>query len=311
MKKIFAGLIMVLLIAGPALADNHYNNTYYNDPVTINQNPTATATATGGAGGTATIQSGAVQNKNENNIGNGLNNFSPSASAKIEKGAVQNTNTNVGINTNKNFQAQMQGQLQGQLQGQIANNNQTIAPEQSVTIINPENKRDLPNIPGYVAPQQLEFRGPYEKGVAGKVKPWVRSTLWDKKSLEGMASMFGNASCKEYPIAKKSEATETLNVKESKEPAVAYYECAGDSDFELWGEVGTKALAAGAMTIEELAYAVTYYNKSTGWNIGFGGGVTAINGGNDNYGASVGGGTGFGSATSEPKAKITAIFIAR
>lgn len=84
------------------------------------------SSATGGAGGNAT--GGSVGNvtgvtggvrSGDVNVGNGYSNFSPSASAKIEKGAVENTNVNMPIaNGGSAKQGQLQGQLQGQQQGQ-------------------------------------------------------------------------------------------------------------------------------------------------------------------------------------------------
>jgi len=305
MRKVLVSIICVLLFVTPALGDSYKIGG--NDYNTFNQNPTATAT-----GGTATIQKGAVENRNDNNIGNGLNNFSPSASAKIEKGAVENTN--VGINMNKNtnigVNKQAQGQLQGQ--GQMQNNKQVIAPSQEITIINPENKRDLPNIPGYQAPQQIEFRGPYEKGVAGKVKPWTLFASVTEEQLNDWASAFDSAECKLYTLKKQEgEKAASLSTKKSDGAVLAIIECTATSDFELFADAGKKALGAGGKNIEEMAYAITYLNKSTGWNIGLGGGVTAINGGNDNYGGAVGSGTGYGSVKTEPIAKITAIFAVK
>lgn len=278
MKKIFVSLFIITFMVTPAMADK---------------------TQIGGTSYESTINAPIA------NGGDAYAGAIAGASANVK-------NTNIGIN--KQAQGQLQGQMQGQLQGQAQemNNGQTIAPSQEITIVNPDNKRNLPNIVGYQAPGVGEYRGPYDKGIAGKVKPWERASLWNKESLNGMASTFGSAKCKEYPITKKAEATETLNVGKSKEHVVSYYECSAESDFELWGEVGTLALKAGAMFIEELAYAVTFANKSGGWNIGMGGGVSAVGNGNNDYlGGSVGGGTGFGSVTTEPIAKIRAIFVAR
>lgn len=126
---------------------------------------------------------------NINAVGNGVGNFSPSAKATIERGAVDVDNTNVGINKNKNVninkptfnnqdtnvninknvieegavknyntnkqgqkqgQSQGQGQEQGQGQGQAQNNDQVVAPEQTVIIKSPV---QLPNIPSSSVPE--------------------------------------------------------------------------------------------------------------------------------------------------------------
>lgn len=268
-------------------------------------------------GGSATIQKGAVENNNNVNVGNGINNFSPSASAKIEKGAVQN------YNTNKQQQGQIQGQVQGQKQNQAivgsgnskntvtteVNNGQMINPQQNVTFIAPENKRDLPGFYGYQAPGVGDYRGPYEKGIQLKAKPWTMQESWGKDEIEGFYSMNDTAKCKVFVVKKIREATDALKI--AKEGSIScILECSADSGFELWGTAAKKAMECGAKSIEESAYSVTYANKSDGWNIGFGGGVTAINGGNDNYGGSVGGGTGIGSVTTGPVEKVKAIFIA-
>lgn len=290
MKKVFAAVMIVLLVSVPAFADSTHS-------------PSAQAT-----GGSATINAGAVQNnpRFENNIGNGFGNFSPRAEATIERGAVQNYNANIGINR----QSQIQGQMQ--VQGQSMNNAQTIAPSQEVTIINPDPKRELPVFQTYQAPGMIEYRGPYKDGILGKAKPWKLANMWHRSVLEGMTSVWDSAKCKMYPVATRDEATENLAVKSSQDPVVAYFECSAKSDFELWGLVGTMALKAGARSIEELAYSVTFSNKASGFNLGFGGGVSVVgNGNNDHTGGSVGGGTGFGSVTTEPIEKVNAIFVAR
>ena len=230
------------------------------------------------------------------------------------------TNLNTNLNANTNLQGQAQGQLQGQLQGQAQGQGQAQKVEnannaaQSVTFISPDNKRELPNIVGYQAPAGMEYRGPYEKGVAGKVKPWIMRDTWTKEELDGMYSMSDSAECKVFVLVKKEEATATVKVIKanvSTDKLIAIMECKAESDIEMWGTAGTKTLAAGGKSVEEMAYSVTYSNRSKGWNIGFGGGVTAINGGNDTFGGSVGGGTGFGSVESTPVSKITAIFAIR
>ena len=94
----------------------------------------------GGDGGNAYATGGnsySGGNKLENNVGNGIGNFSPSASARIERGAVEvdnkNTNFNTNINDNRSSsnQKQGQGQLQGQGQHQSQGNKQIVNFEDS------------------------------------------------------------------------------------------------------------------------------------------------------------------------------------
>ena len=236
-----------------------------------------------------------------------------------------NTNTNVNTNTNTNVnvlgqqQGQLQGQAQKQAQGQLqaqgqaiigsANTSNSNNSSQEVTFISPENKRELPGFYGYQAPQWFAYRGPFEKGVAGKAKPWRMSKKqWASAELDGFYSAWDSAKCKLFQISPAKDASETLTIG-TKDVPIAILECEGASDLEIWGAAGKKALEAGAKFIEEAAYAATFINKSSGWNLGFGGGVTAVNGGNDVYGASVGGGTGIGSASSEPIEKIKVVFF--
>jgi hypothetical protein len=286
MKKIYLAVIIVLLFAAPVMADStHIGGTDYNQSTDIG---------------------------NVGSLSPAARTFSPEANATAIQG--QNQGQQQG-------QAQQQGQLQGQGQGQgqaqktniDLNNGQSIAPVQEITIINPENKRDLPLIPMHNAPAGMEYRGPYEKGVAGKVKVWTLKDSWTEDEIAGLYSRTDSAECKVFPITKKEKASETATLKVGKGTGaiIAIMECKAESDIELWGTAATKAQAAGGLFVEEVAYAVTYSNKSAGWNIGFGGGVTAVNGGNDNYGGAVGGGTGFGSVETRPVAKIAAIFMVR
>jgi len=105
-----------------------------------------------------------IKPETNTNIGNGIGNFSPKAT--IEKGAVDIDNKNINVNKNTNIginkQGQKQGQSQGQDQGQSQsnaftptnvqgqNNDQVVAPEQTVIIKSPV---QLPNIPSSSVPE--------------------------------------------------------------------------------------------------------------------------------------------------------------
>lgn len=328
MKKILIAVVLCLMFSiTPVFANStHIGGT---DNNTINNNSSATGgsssasvgnvSATGGAGGTGYGGSAKV----DNNIGNGIGNFSPSASASIERGAVQNTNvginmnknTNIGVNKQDQDQKQAQGQLQGQLQGQMiqdsANTSNSNNAKQETSVMF-EAKRELVPIASWNAPSMTEFRGPYDKGTAGKVRPWEIKKSWTDEEVKGMYSAFDDADCKIYPIKKiDSGATANLNVGRDSE-VKAIIDCKGTSDFTIWGTAATKAMSYGATSINQAAYAVTFSNKATGWNIGIGGGVSIVGqGSDDNKGGSVGGGTGFGSVETKPVENISVIFFVR
>lgn len=210
----------------------------------------------------------------------------------------------------KNWTSQFQAQTQSQKNRIDLNNGQTIAPKQEVQVVNPANKRDLLQISGYQAPQMVEYRGPYEKGVAGRVKPWKEQTEWTEKEIEAYYGQFDGADCRVYKHRDVAKRT-AIRVADSSSPVIAYLHCKGESDFEIWGTAGKKALELGCTNIQEKAYSVTYSNKSTGWNIGIGGGVSSTGYSDDSKSTSVGGGTGFGSAETTPVPKINVIFVVR
>lgn len=204
-------------------------------------------------------------------------------------------------NSNSQFQIQGQGQKQS-IDAPLTNTT-------DISIVNPEPKRDLPVFPTYQAPGMIEYRGPYDKGIQSKATPWKLKKAWTKEEASGFYSSMDSASCKVYPIQKKA-ATERISVDTPKDtPVACILECVAESGFELWGTAANEAFACGGTYIEEVAYKITYKNKASGWNIGIGGGVSVVGAGNDDrFGGSMGGGTGFGSVTTEPIEKASAIF---
>ncbi|MCZ7405026.1 MAG: hypothetical protein O8C67_08860 [Candidatus Methanoperedens sp.] len=164
MKKLLFALFVILALSGMAFADPPGSATATIDMTNSGAggsilSPSATATGgtggTGGAGGsaTATIEKGAIDNKNTNtNLNTNLN---------------SNTNKMDNKNTNTNIQGQQQGQMQGQSQSTKNSNNakQTvlfesptpllIAPSQNVPELNFGNGRmidatkSLPNFAIY------------------------------------------------------------------------------------------------------------------------------------------------------------------
>lgn len=91
-------MVVAFVMLGVAFADQQSGGSSTN-----NNSNTANASATGG--------SSYVKDSGNASVGNGINNFSPSAKSEVD-------NKNVNVNRNSNKQAQ--GQLQGQVQGQIA-----------------------------------------------------------------------------------------------------------------------------------------------------------------------------------------------
>ena len=174
----------------PWIGSSYNSGTNYG---TLNSN---SPSATGGAGGNAVGVAGNVVGiapggvtisptiKPETNIGNGIGNFSPKAT--IERGAVDVDNTNVGINKNVNInkptfnndptfnntnrqgqkQGQSQGQKQGQDQGQFQgqNNDQTIAPTQSINFEAPK-RVAVGTAPQDSGQTELNFIAPNERDV--------------------------------------------------------------------------------------------------------------------------------------------------
>lgn len=111
MKRLLLAALVVLMVAGVALAQVQVGE---NNNANSNDNR-ATSTATGGA---ATATSGS----NTNNIGTASGFGSRSLSPSAESNSTNlNANTNTNTNVDTNLQGQMQGQLQGQGQGQVAN----------------------------------------------------------------------------------------------------------------------------------------------------------------------------------------------
>lgn len=230
----------------------------------------------------------------------------------------------------KQAQGQMQGQaqLQGQAQKQTAvgvgvgigvsgasagASSGTFAPNTQTTEVFNEDKRELPGIvTGPVAPV-VAYKGPFKKGVAGDVKPWVLIKDWDASTIAGFYSAFDGASCNVYKTTSNEyPATEKLTAGKIAKPVIAIIQCNAENDNELWGDVATKALAVGATAVEEAAYAVMFASKAKGWSFGIGGGATVIGRDiDDNKGGAVGGGIGMSSVEAYPVEKIKAIFLAR
>ncbi len=180
----------------------------------------------------------------------------------------------------------------------------------SLKINYPENKRELPNIPILPSQPQLEFRGPY-KSINEQVRPWTLTPYWNEEMVGGFPQCGWGcdieiARLKQYPSRSMFTVVDKPNSAKVYTTIVMVY---AKNPLELWGAVARLALEYGAYEVVEVAYRNIFQNKSTGWNIGIGGGVSAVSGGNDTIGGSVGGGTGVGSVTTGPIEKVHGAFI--
>lgn len=279
--RVFAVIfVSLVLFAPPAMADSSHDNT---------GSATATATAYGGDGGNAnaTIQKGAIENHNSN----------------LNLNSNENRNTN--LNTNRQAQGQLQGQLQGQMQGQAISDsaNNSAFNQQNILVEKPD--RGLIAVSGYQTPGQLEYRGPYGRGIYHDATPWTRKSTWTAADVKKLPSCFFG-SCGDITVVKFRElsASEKFEVAKATnfQPVGMIIDQGGNGDTpaHIWGDVANEILGMGGTVITVDKYSVTFANKSTGWNVGIGGGVSATNNGEANYGGSVGGGTGIGSVTTAP-----------
>ncbi len=178
-----------------------------------------------------------------------------------------------------------------------------------LTVTSPENKRELPNIPSGPGVGQLEFRGPYGKGMYQFIAPWQTVSEWNPGMIEGFPSCYWNC---DVEVAKVWRTIFERNwfkvVKKSDKKLIGWVIIRATNPLELWGKVAKYAFEWGAEEVVENAYQSTFSNKSGGWNVGFGGGATAVSNGNDNVGGSIGGGTGFGAVETRPVEKCQAAF---
>ena len=176
-----------------------------------------------------------------------------------------------------------------------------------------EDKRDLPNIPQGQVANQLEYRGPYG-AIFEKVRPWEKMKVFTDEQIKGFpeCGFWDDCNVGEAVLVPKStEPSKRIAiVPYSDRPFMAMVIVTAANPLQLFGTVARLALQYAADEIAEVAYRSSFSNKSTGYNFGLGGGVSVINGGqNDNIGGSVGGGTGFGSVTTKPVENIRAAFV--
>lgn len=191
----------------------------------------------------------------------------------------------------------------------VSNPSASSSANNSLTVVAPENKRPLPNIPDAMGVGQLEFRGPYGKGMYQFVAPWRVVAEWNPGMIEGFPSCVWNC---DVELAKVERVIFDRNyfkvVKKSDKRLLGWIIIRATNPLEMWGKVAQYAFEMGVEEVVENAYQSTFSNKSGGWNVGIGGGATAISNGNDSVGGSFGGGTGFGSVETRPVEKCEAAF---
>ena len=211
--------------------------------------------------------------KTDVSIGNGFGNFSPKSESEAFAGAI----------------------------GQAGDNNL------SVDINNPVNRRELPNIPGYATPAPGEYRGPWDKTIYQVVRPWTMQRTWFAEDIDKLPKGGDVLSSCVFDL-ERSKSFTLVSPRQVKEGEIAWFVMADSSNpIELWGTAGNQALKDGATECAVIGYVPYGQTKGSGFNIGIGGGISAVNGGsNDNYGGSVGPGMGYGNFSVGPveKAKM-------
>lgn len=220
--------------------------------------------------------------------------------------AINNTevkSTNVIMNSQSSFNSNKNSLTTSQGQGQEQSISAPLT--NSVSVVNEKNDRELLGIPGYQAPAPGDYRGPHKPGVFGKMAPWEKKSTWTRSDL------------KDYPAAGsltagltvKIEAVESFNIvtKPSKTwiGDLLNEGDKGDAPSAVWGKVAKAALDAGCEEIVIVGSSTAFMNAGSGFNLGLGGGFSATNGGADNYGGSVGAGTGWGSFKVGPHEKAS------
>lgn len=226
---------------------------------------------------------------------NNVNNVNPSATSGSTSSATGGSATAYGG--------------QGGNASVVSNPTSTSNANNSLTVISPENKRELPNIPGAPGVGQLEYRGPYGKGIYDKIVPWKVISGWATPMIDDFPTCFWNCEVEIAQVRRTIFGKGYFRVvSKSEKRILGWIIIRATNPLELWGKVAQYAFDIGAEEVVETAYQSTFANKSGGWNVGIGGGATAISNGNDNVGGSFGGGTGFGSVETGPVEKCEAVF---
>jgi hypothetical protein len=313
MRKTFITLLVVCFVAfgsGSALATSYYapsDGLYFNtessqvdyfhqgDNMGSSHWSAVPGIGQGGTGDLTATLNGQQKQKQQQNSTN--TNTATGGSATIAKDAVKNTNEN-NVNIGGGILSKTLSPEASAQQKQQMNNEQNISPSQVTTISNyVEDKRELPVNPTYQAPTPGEYRGPFTDGIFKKIAPWSDQKVWTQEEIDNFPGA-GKVSMSDSGLQKSASFTLVTDY-EMQEGQRSFYIIVegdkGDSPLHVWGRAANKALKNGATQVKILGVAYTFSTSGTGWNIGLGGGVNAINGGKDTFGGSVGGGTGYGS----------------
>ncbi len=176
------------------------------------------------------------------------------------------------------------------------------ANSQGVTVTNP---RQLPEIAQPLSgPNMMEYRGPYQKDWTYAIKPWDLRAIWTQSFINKLPKGGDIELIVLYDVDKKRSSDLKIYKNVGNDLKVfgyvtAYATKSDVSLMQLWGKITDVSIRAGATGVIVTDMGTTYANAARGWNIGLGGGVTAIKNG-ENIGGSVGGGTGYGSVTTRP-----------
>lgn len=289
MKKFTVIVLLVALCIGPSPAYS-----FGDDNQNINS-------ATGGAGGNASI------------TGSGISTIVGSGNSRIESGAVSNRNSNmIESGAVRNYNANLQSQKQGQSQ----NNNQNISPTQQTSVTYEAQRQNLPEIVPVIAGPVTEYRGEQRIGPEIMAKPWMYKQEWNKE-LTGALPSCGTFVCNVkaesvvfYNLKKAGYSPEIVTVIDNEDGwfTIGYITVGPNkssfantpTNSEAWGVVISKAFEIGASAVRIVDSGYTFANGSNGWSLAIGGGASAVNNGNENYGGSVGGGIGWSGVEAFP-----------
>jgi len=289
MKKLYiilGVLALFVFVASPASAlfNNHSTTNNYDVDVT-NQG------GAGGAGGAATIEKGAIKNKNVNKNKNTNVNLNC------------NSNKNVNKNTNKQgqIQGQMQGQMQGQGQGQDQGQDQGQMNDWTQTF---EDKRD--HITG---PNVLQSDAKLKSGRTFRTKVHGVKMLSNIKGLtvkqaKKLSSKASDITCEEALYMENDFSTNKVKISYKAEPLpgekMGYLYMGSDgpdvNSAAMIGEAAEQAMKAGATHMKLVEFEAGEVAEGSAWNVGLGGGASVIKGASGQLAIAPNGGLGYGKA---------------
>lgn len=347
MKKLFGSLVvalaMLIFLAGPAnagvfgddinsgiIGDKNHHNTINSGEITY-QGGDATAyggdacavgIGVGGDGGNATIERGAINNKNTNtNFNTNLNKVDvDNTNVNVNKVDVDNRDYNANFNANHQSQGQFQDQKQHQSMGSqenVQNTDITVEGDSYTQVYNEaENKRPHANgvvtnfapVPIYVGP---DAQGPTHQDLTDVIK---MKSVWQRfevaPSVNDTDIVFRCRYFLKRPDATKKPTDEVVILTERPQgmfKLVAHATLWSDDTYTTSFELMMKAclLAMDLPTADAVlitGQGCEKFVKSTGWGIGFNHTTAAMSGSQDTSNVSSGG-TGYSSGEAGNKGK--------